>query len=120
MTQFASSGPLAPDQAAKIQQWASRYIPAPGDANLVKNRLLNGETVKVLTPIQVDVELTHSGQERVAKMRFLGINDAYINDAIVQQYPDPVAKQGMWGVVELTNTQDGVTLDSFSSLCRLP
>lgn len=109
------SGPLAPDQAAKIQQWASRYIPAPGDANQVKNRLLNGETVKVLTPIQVEVELTRRRQERVAKMSLLGITDAYINDAIVHQYPD-LLNQGMWGVVELTNTQDGVTLTSFKPM----
>lgn len=114
-TLVPGNGLLTPDQASRIQQWASRYIPAPGDANLIKNQLLSGETVKVLTPIQVDVELTRRRQERVAKMSLLGINDAHINDEIVQQYPD-LLNQGMWGVVELINTEDGVTLVSFKPM----
>ena len=59
------SGPLTPSEAAKVQQWAGRLIPSPADTNLVRNRLLDGEIVKVLTPVQVEVELTRRRQERV-------------------------------------------------------
>ena len=61
-------GPITPEEAAKLQKWADRFIPGPGDANMIKNRLLDGELVKVLTSVQVDVELTKRRQERVAKM----------------------------------------------------
>jgi ATP-dependent Lon protease len=48
----------------------------------------------------------------VAVMKLLGINDAYINDEMIQQHPD-LLNQGMWGVVQLVNTPDGVILDHF-------
>ena len=105
-------GELTSEDAQKLQQWADKFIPAPGDANLNKNRLLDGETLKVLTPVQVDVELTRKRQERVAKMSLLGIGDAFIGDTLVQRYPD-MLNQGMWGVVSLVNTEDGVVVDSF-------
>ncbi len=105
-------GELTTEDAQKVQQWANKFIPAPGDANLNKNRLLDGETIKVLTPVQVDVELTRRRQERVAKMSLLGIGDAFIGDTLVQRYPD-MLNQGMWGVVQLVNTEEGVVVDSF-------
>jgi ATP-dependent Lon protease len=105
-------GPLTSAEAERVQSWASRYIPSPNDANLLKNRLIDGEILKVLTVVQVDVVLTRKRQEKVAKMSLLGIGDAYIADTLVQQYPD-LLNQGMWGVVELLNTQDGVTISHF-------
>ncbi len=108
-------GPLSQADAEKVQKWANRYIPGPGDANLIKNRLLDGELVKVLTPIQVDVELTRRRQERVAKMSLLGLSDAFISDGLVQRYPD-LLNQGMWGVVEIANTQEGVAINSFKPM----
>ena len=108
-------GELSAEDAAKVQQWASKYIPAPGDSNLIKNRLLDGEVVKVLTPVQVEVELTRRRQERVAKMSLLGIGDAFIADTTVQRYPD-LLNQGMWGVVQLTNTEEGVAVDGFKPM----
>jgi ATP-dependent Lon protease len=109
------NGELTPDEATKVQQWASKYIPAPGDSNLIKNRLLDGELVKVLTPVQVEVELTRRRQERVAKMSLLGIGDAFIADTTVQRYPD-LLNQGMWGVIQLTNTEEGVAVDGFKPM----
>jgi len=109
------SGELTPGDGEKLQQWAGKYIPNPGDSNLIKNRLLNGEIVKVLTPVQVEVELTRRRQERVAKMSLLGIQDAYIADDLVQKYKD-LLNQGMWGVVELASTDEGVTLHAFKPM----
>ena len=108
-------GPLTAEDASKVQQWANKFIPGPGDSNLIKNRLLDGEIVKVLTPVQVEVELTRRRQERVAKMSLLGIGDAFIGDTMVQRYPD-LLNQGMWGVVQIVNTEDGVTLESFKPM----
>ncbi len=108
-------GALAQEDAAKVQKWAARFIPTPDETNVIKNRLLSGEVVKVLTVVQVEVVLTRQRQERVAKMSLLGIGDALINDGIVEAYPD-LLKQGMWGVVELTMTKQGVALNSFKPM----
>jgi len=109
------NGELSEEDASKVQDWANKFIPGPGDSNIIKNRLLDGEVVKVLTPVSVEVELTRHRQERVAKMSLLGIGDAFVADTLVQRNPD-LLKQGMWGVVQLTNTEEGVALDSFKPM----
>lgn len=106
------SGPLTAEESDKLSRWVSKYIPGPGDNNLIKHRLLAGEIVKLLTSVQVEVVLTRKRQERMAKLPLLGIGDASISDGLVEQFPD-LLKHGMWGVVELVNTPDGVTLNSF-------
>ena len=105
-------GPLTSAEADRVQTWADKYIPGPGDANQLKSRLIDGEILKILTVVQVDVVLTRKRQEKVAKMSLLGIGDAHIADSLVQQYPD-LLNQGMWGVVELINTQEGVAINTF-------
>src|SRR5690606_32327343 len=50
-----------------------------------------------------------------AKLKLLGIEDAYIADSLLEKYPD-LLKQGMWGVVELANTKEGVTLNQFKPM----
>src|SRR5258706_1622023 len=106
-TLVPSENEFSPEQAHKVQDWASRNIPAATDSNLIKHKLLDGEMVKMLTPVQVEVVLTKQLQERVAKMNLLGIGDAQIQDTLVQEYPD-LLNQGMWGVVELILTKTGV------------
>lgn len=107
-------GELIPAEKQRIQQWAERFIPNPGDANQIKNRLLNGETVKLLTSVQVEIKLTRRQQERVAIMKLLDIQDAHISDTIIADHPE-LLKQGMWGVVELS-FQEGVALTSFKPM----
>jgi ATP-dependent Lon protease len=105
-------GLLTQDQVNKIRDWANRYLPGPEEAKVIQNRLLNGETVKALTSVEVDIELTRTRQDRSAQLKLLQISDALIADGIVEKYPD-LLKQGMWGVVELISTPDGVSLASF-------
>lgn len=107
-----AKGLLSPEQINKIRDWATRYIPGPEEAKVIQNRLLNGETIKALTSVEVDIELTRHRQDRSAQLKLLQISDALIADGIVEKYPD-LLKQGMWGVVELVGTPDGVTLASF-------
>ena len=58
------SGPLTAEEAERVQSWADRLIPGPSDQNLIKHRLLQGDTVKILTPVQVEVVLKRNKQER--------------------------------------------------------
>ena len=105
-------GTLSIEDAEKVQAWASRVIPAPGESNLIKHRLLNGEIIKILTPVNVEIELTRKHSDRVAKLSLIDINDAFIPDGIIDEFPD-LLRQGMWGVVELMHTQAGVAVTSF-------
>ena len=108
-------GKLTAEDSAKVQEWAGRYIPGPGDANIIKSRLIDGEIIKVLTPVNIEVVLTRKRRERVAKLSLLGIGDAIIPDGLAQQYPD-LLNQGMWGVVELMSTSEGVVLTNFKPM----
>ncbi len=105
-------GAISPDELAKIQAWADRFIPRPDETKIIKNRLLNGDVVKVLTPVEVEVVLTRKVRERAAQLKLLGLSEIHIADGIVDQYPD-LLKQGMWGVAELMETQEGIALTSF-------
>jgi len=109
-------GSLTNEQIEKIRDWANRYIPGPDEAKVIQNRLLNGETIKALTSVEVDIQLTRRLQDRAAQMKLLQITDALIADGIVEKYPD-LLKQGMWGVVELISTPDGVSVQ-VSVRCR--
>ena len=82
------SDELTKEKINEIQDWTDRYLPGPEDANSIKNRLFNGETVKVLTSMQVEVELKRNNQDRVAKLMQLQIFDALIADGIVEKYQE--------------------------------
>ena len=104
-----------PAELSKIQAWADRFLPLPDESKIIKNRLLNGEVVKVLTPVEVEIVLTKRVKERVAQLKLLGLTDVHIADGIVEDYPD-LLKQGMWGVVELMDTQEGIAITSFKPM----
>jgi ATP-dependent Lon protease len=105
-------GELRPDEASRVGEWAAKFIPAPNDQQVIKHRLINGETVKILTPVQVEIRLKGGQGQRVARMSLIGIEDAIIPDEFVTAFPD-LLRQGMWGVVEISQLSDGVTLVGF-------
>jgi ATP-dependent Lon protease len=109
------TGELSEADAQKVQQWAARAIPGPDDQNMIKSRLLRGETVKILTPLQIDIILNRKRQDRIAKLTLIGITDAHISDELDRKYPG-LAKQGMWGITELVNTPEGVAVTSFQPM----
>lgn len=108
-------GRVTQEELEKIQSWADRYLPLPNETNVIKNQLLNGKTVKVLTPVEVEVILRKHVKERVAQLKLLGLEEVFINDGIVEEYPD-LLKQGMWGVVDLIATKEGVAIVSFKPM----
>jgi len=108
-------GTVTAEEMERVQQWADRFIPIPGEANLIKNRLINGEIVKVLTPVEVEVRLTRHVRERVAQLKLLGLQDVHIPEVLLEQYPD-LLKQGMWGVVEVIATRENVAITSFKPM----
>jgi ATP-dependent Lon protease len=106
------SGPISIAEADKVKSWAAKNIPGPGDQNTIKSQLLRGDTVRVLNPLQVEVILRRNRQEQVAKLSLLGIDDALISDETVKRFPN-LLREGMWGVVELVKTTEGVAVSGF-------
>ena len=108
-------GPLTQDEIDKVRAWAARVIPGANDQNLIKSRLLRGETVKILTPIQVDVLLTRTQHDLLAKLTLINISDAHISEELPQRYPE-LLRGGMWGITELIHTPEGVAIASFKPM----
>lgn len=108
-------GPLSDAEVTKVQAWADRAIPRPNEQNLIRARLLAGEMVKVLTPVQVDVFLSRTQREIHARMGLLGIHDALIGEEYIRRYPE-LLRGGLWGITELFNTESGVAIASFKPM----
>jgi len=109
-------GPLSAEDAAKVLDWASRVVPKPDEGNLIRNRLLNGESVRILTHVQVDVILTGKKAERVAKLPMIGEERAQIAEHLLESHP-ALLQQGMWGVAQLLYIRDqGIVITEFQPM----
>jgi ATP-dependent Lon protease len=108
-------GPLSLEDARKVQEWAIGRVPRPDERNLLMHRLQQGNPVKVITPVQVDVFLDRKRKDRVAKLPNIGIYDAHISDALLEANPD-LLHHGMWGIVELLHVSEGITITGFEPL----
>jgi ATP-dependent Lon protease len=109
-------GQLSTADAAKILRWAEAHIPGASDQQIVKFRLSEGETVKVLTPVEVEVRLDKRGNFRkLAQLRLLGLEDVEIASDLLERYPD-LLRQGMWGVTELSHSSGAVKMVSFKPM----
>ncbi len=115
-TLVPGGGEISPDEAAKVLAWASANIPGPGEQQVVKYRLSQGEKVRVLTPVEVEIRLDKKQQfRRLAQLKLLGLEDVEIPSDLLDAFPD-LLRQGMWGVVELVYPSAGVTITSFKPM----
>jgi ATP-dependent Lon protease len=109
-------GPLSTEDASKVLEWAARVVPKADEGNLIRNRLLNGEAVRILTPVQVEVNLTGKKAERVAKLPMIGEERAQIAEHLLESYP-ALLQQGMWGVAQLIYIRDqGIVITEFQPM----
>jgi len=109
-------GVLSEEEAKKVQEWADKFIPTPRDQNVIKHRLLNSEPVKVLTHLTVEIDLQiKNGPQRIATLPLLGIAKAAIPDSIIEQNKS-LLREGMWGVVDLQHTPNGVAVVAFRAM----
>lgn len=108
----SGTGQLTPEEARKVQAWAAKFIPGSGDQKVIKFRLSQGETVKVLTPLEVEIHLKRGRNERLANLKLLNLDEINIADELLDRYPD-LLRLGMWGVTELMNTSSGVSILDF-------
>ncbi len=109
-------GLLTQEEASKVQSWAARFIPAPSEQNVTKHRILHGESIKALTPMQVSVDLSRKkALQEYAILSLLGINEAIISSSVAKENT-ALLKQGMWGVVEIGQLNDGPAVLSFKPM----
>ena len=108
----SGTGQLTPEEARKVQAWAAKFIPGAADQKVIKYHLSQGDTVKVLTPVEVEIHLKRGRNERLAHLKLLNLDEVNIADELLDRYPD-LLRLGMWGVTELINTSSGVSLLDF-------
>ncbi|MEW5877250.1 MAG: BREX system Lon protease-like protein BrxL [Acidobacteriota bacterium] len=106
-------GALTPEETERLQDWASRFIPGPRDSKRILHRLRSGEHVKVLTPVEVEIQLNQNKAEVFARLKLVGIPKAHISDEIINENKR-LLDEGMWGLVELLYLEGiGVVIASF-------
>jgi ATP-dependent Lon protease len=109
-------GPLTLEESEKVQDWARRVIPGATEQNVIKHKIAQGETVRVLTPVQAEVDLSRVKKPpHFAKLGLLGIDDAAISNELLNQYPD-LLRQGVWGVTEVGRLSDSPAVLSFKPM----
>ena len=110
------NGLLTAEETKKLHEWADRVVPQPSEANRWRNRLLIGESIKILASMQVQVDLSSKKARRAAFIPMLGKEEAAISDDIVEQNP-ALLNEGMWGVIELIFVKEtGVVVIGFKPM----
>lgn len=98
ISRYLDNGEFSEDARNRIGQFISKYLPAKGQKDQIKDALLRQEEVKLLDDYSVGVNLK-TGQ-RMLRIPFLDVNDANIGSAIVDAN-DLLLTSGVWGVGEL-------------------
>lgn len=114
------TGELSKLEIQKITEWTDKYIPVPKDSEFIKHRLLAGETIKILTPLEakVIIDKKYKGVNisgRFGALKLLNLNMIFLPDELVDLYPE-LLNEGMWGVVELRLLANEYTLISFKPM----
>ena len=108
-------GKLSDKELNELMANVSEIIPRRNEQSVYKNRLLSGEIIHLLTYMSVEVDITRTKRTRDAKIPVLGLQDCWISDNLVESYPD-LLKQGMWGIVQLGASDDGIRVLDFDPM----
>jgi len=98
LSRYVEDGELSSQSRANVAQFITKYLPAKGQKDTIKDTLLRQETVKILDDYSVTVNL-RTGQRQL-RIPYLDLNDAFIDGYIVDQHM-LLLTSGVWGVGEL-------------------
>jgi len=87
-------GELDNQAKTKIKDFIGNHLPSKRQKELLRNRLLNGESLVILDDFSVSIDLKTG--KRKLKIPSLDINDACIEKFIVDNYPLLLCG-GIWG-----------------------
>lgn len=95
---YLEDGELSDSSRVKIAQFITKFLPAKGQKDELKDALLRQEPVKLLDDYSVAINLK-SGQRQL-RIPFLDMGDAFISSLVVDQNP-LLLSSGVWGVGDL-------------------
>lgn len=91
---FCPNGIINEERITKVKGFINDHLPPKSQREILRNRLLNGESLTVLDDFRVYVDLK-SGR-RLLKIPCLDIENAFIERNIVDEFPMLLCG-GMWG-----------------------
>lgn len=109
------SGMLTNQEMELLHSFINKAIPGKNEKDLYKNRLLNGESVKLLSYMNVGIDINRKKRDRFAVIPILGLSDCLIPSSIIEENPD-LLRQGMWGIVCLTLINEGILVEAFKPM----
>ncbi len=98
ISRYLENGEFGEGTRTRIAEFITKFLPAKGQKDQVKDALLRQEPVNLLDDYSVSINLK-TGQ-RMLRIPFLDINDAQITSVIVEKN-DLLLTSGVWGVGEL-------------------
>ncbi len=98
ISRYLDNGEFGENTRSRIADFISKYLPAKGQKDQIKDALLRQEPVNLLDDYSVTVNLNTG--KRMLRIPFLDVNDAQITGVIVEKN-DLLLTSGVWGVGEL-------------------
>ena len=98
LSHFTEDGGLTEESRGRIADFIGKYLPAKGQKDEIKNRLLKMETVQILDDYSVTVNLRNG--QRNLRIPILDINDAFLSQQIVDEN-ELLVTSGVWGIGSL-------------------
>lgn len=88
----------------KITDFMSKHLPSKSEKELIKNRIMRGETVVVLDRFDARVDIKKA--KRLVSIPCLDESQALISDAVLDQN-ESLLEGGQWGAGQLSMEKDG-------------
>lgn len=95
ISQFMDGGELTDEGRNEIVSTISKFLPQKADKNIILNRLVNQEEVRILDDFRVNVSLERNTHD--LSIPLLDINNGMVQKDIIEQNP-MLLKTGMWGL----------------------
>ncbi|NQT60366.1 MAG: BREX system Lon protease-like protein BrxL [Bacteroidetes bacterium] len=95
ISQFLDGDELTEDGRSEIVNTISKYLPQKADKNMLLNRLMEQEEVRILDDFRVNVNLSRNTHELGCPL--LDINNGMVQKNIIDENP-MLLKTGMWGL----------------------
>ena len=98
LSHYVKGGELTEEVRDKIANFINKYFPPKGQKDDIKNRLINGEMVRLLDDYRVAINLK-TGRRRL-HIPLLDVTDARLKAGIVQEN-ELLVTSGVWGLGDL-------------------
>jgi len=95
ISQFMDGDDLTEDGRTEIVNTVSRFLPQKADKNMILNRLMEQEEVRILDDFRVNVNLVQNTHD--LSIPLLDVNNGMVQKDIIDKNP-MLLKTGMWGL----------------------